>query len=183
MSVKSKKNILQIIPSLHSGGVERGTVDTARELCNHDLGSFVVSSGGAMVSHLNKEGIKHIEINVKTKNPIKIFLNIKKIKNIITKHNINLVHVRSRAPMISAYYACKNNDKVKLISTVHGPYSIQCNKKSSSCKIKKFYNSFMLKGDAIIAVSEFIKKYITDNYQSTFDDDLTKKNSSNSKGG
>ncbi len=157
-----KKTIIQIIPSLESGGVERGVIDIAKELKNQNFNSIVVSKGGAMASFLKEAGIKHIELDVKSKNPLKIFLNIKKIQKLIKENNAELVHIRSRAPMISGFFACKKTN-TKLISTIHGPYSLEiCNKKS---KLKKFYNSFMIKSDKIIAVSDFIKDYILQNYQ------------------
>lgn len=157
-----KKTIIQIIPSLENGGVERGVIDIAKELKNQNFNSIVVSKGGAMTCFLKEAGIKHIELDVKSKNPLKIFLNIKKIQKLIKENNADLVHIRSRAPMISGFFACKKTN-TKLISTIHGPYSLEiCNKKS---KLKKFYNSFMIKSDQIIAVSDFIKNYILQNYQ------------------
>ena len=38
-------NLLQIVPSLESGGVEQGTIDLANFLGEKDLGSFIASNG------------------------------------------------------------------------------------------------------------------------------------------
>lgn len=158
-----KATIMQILPSLKSGGVERGVIDVAKELQKQGYNPLVLSSGGDMTSLLNAAKIEHIKLDVKTKNPLKMFLNINKIAKIIKEKEVDLVHIRSRAPMISGYYACKKTN-TKLVSTVHGPYSTGFKKESES-KLKKFYNSFMIKSDAIICVSNFIKNYVIENYQ------------------
>lgn len=156
--------IIQIIPAMHSGGVERGVVEFSKKLVSLGYNSIVISSGGAMVNLLEKHGVKHIKLNVQSKNPIIIARNITKLKSIFKKFNADIVHVRSRAPMISAHYACNNNKAIKLVSTVHGPYSTHLQNKNKESKIKKLYNSFMLKADHVIAVSEFVKNYIFENY-------------------
>lgn len=171
----STKTILQIVPSLHSGGVERGVIDTAFELKKQNFNSIVASSGGAMVSQLEKLQIEHIKIDLRTKNPLKIYRNIKKIKEIIAKNKIDLIHLRSRAPMISAYFACKKNLDIKLVSTIHGPYSVNLGNNKVLSKVKIYYNSFMLRSDAIITVSSFIKEYVLENYQSLFEESLKNK--------
>lgn len=73
MEENQQKVILQIVPSLESGGVERGTIDIARSLKNHNFIPIVASSGGILVYELKESKITHINVNVKTKNPFKIF--------------------------------------------------------------------------------------------------------------
>ena len=170
---QKKTVIMQILPSLQSGGVERGTIDLAKSLQQDGFESIVVSSGGVMTYQLREAKIQHITLPVKTKNPLRIFLNIAEIIELIEKYKVNILHVRSRAPMISAYFACKKTG-TKLISTVHGNYSL----KGFFCKnfiLKRLYNSFMLKADHIIVVSEFIKNYVLENYQPFIKNDLSKK--------
>lgn len=163
-----QKVILQIIPSLESGGVERGTIDIAKSLKKQDFYPMVISSGGVLTYDLREAKINHFELDVKSKNPLTIFLNIKKIIKIIDEYKVDLVHVRSRAPMWSAYYACKET-KTKLISTIHGTYSINF-LFWKSFPIKKFYNAIMFKADAIIVVSNYIKNYLLRNYKENFAD-------------
>ena len=157
----NKKTILQILPALQSGGVERGTIDVARAIKESGHRSLVMSKGGRMVKELKKSRIKHIELDVATKNPVKIFLNYFKISKILKECSVDLVDIRSRAPMWSAYRACRKNN-VKIVSTVHGPYSIGKNVITKA--LKKFYNGKMLKSDLTIVVSNFIKEYVTFNY-------------------
>ncbi len=173
MNCSQKKVIAQILPSLESGGVERGVVDIAKEVKNRGFESIVISNGGTMTYLLKEAGIKHITLDVKTKNPFKIYRNIKKIRKLINEFHIDLIHVRSRAPMISAYFACKTTN-TKIVTTVHGNYSLGL-LKCKNFAPKRFYNSIMLKSDAIIAVSEFIKNYIIENYQKHSKQDLTQK--------
>ncbi len=160
---QKKPVVMQIIPALENGGVERGTIDIAKALKKADFEPIVVSKGGVLVYQLREAGITHITLPVASKNPLKIFLNIKKLANVITENKVDVVHVRSRAPMWSAYFACKKTG-TKLVSTVHGTYSLNL----GGWKIfppKKCYNSIMLKADRIIVVSNFIKQYLIDNYK------------------
>ncbi len=160
---KHKPVIMQILPALESGGVERGTIDIAKALKKTDFEPIVVSGGGILVYQLNEAKIKHIKLSVHSKNPFVIYSNIKKIADLIIENQVEVVHVRSRAPMWSAYFACKKTN-TKLLSTIHGTYSLNflCWK---VFPLKKIYNSIMLKADAMIAVSEFIKDYLIKNYQ------------------
>ena len=170
--VNSQKTIAQIIPSLESGGVERGVVDIAKAIKNQGWNSIVISSGGVLTYQLIEAGVRHIKLPVHSKNPLVIFKNIKKLSQIIEEHKIDILHLRSRAPMISAYYAIKKTSAV-LVSTIHGSYSLNfLGIKNSS--IKKIYNSIMLRADKIIAVSNFIKNNIINNYQNPHHNPLDK---------
>lgn len=162
---------MQILPSLESGGVERGTIDIAKALKKEGFDPIVVSKGGVMVFQLREAGINHITLDVSSKNPLKIFLNIWFLEKIIRENKVDIVHVRSRAPMWSAYFACKRT-KTKLVSTVHGTYSLNF----GSWRIfplKRIYNEIMLKADRVIVVSNFIKSYILGNYSGNFADKIT----------
>ncbi len=158
-----KPVVMQILPALENGGVERGTIDIAKALKKADFTPIVVSGGGILVYQLREAGITHIELPVASKNPLTIFLNIERIVNLIAEYGVDVVHVRSRAPMWSAYFACKKTG-TKLVSTVHGTYSLNL----MGWKIfplKRLYNSAMLKADRIITVSNFIKEYLVENYR------------------
>ena len=156
-----KKNILQIIPSLKSGGIERGVVEINDYLMKNGFNSFVLSSGGKMVYQIEQAGGRHITMDVATKNPFKMFMNIFKIRKIIKENNIDLVHVRSRAPAWSAYFACKKI-KCPLVSTIHGNYSVG---NFLFSWFKRLYNSSMVRADKIICVSNYIKEYAYKNYR------------------
>jgi len=170
MEDSKQKVILQIIPSLESGGVERGTIDIAKSLKKQNFFPIVISNGGVLTYDLKEAKITHFELNVKTKNPFAIFFNIKKIAKITDEYKVDIVHVRSRAPMWSAYYACKKT-KTKLVSTIHGTYSLDF-LVWKNFSLKKIYNSIMFKADSIIVVSNYIKNYLLRNYQGNFADQI-----------
>lgn len=157
----SKKTVLQILPSLTSGGIERGVVEMNNYLVKNGYNSIVLSSGGKMVYQIEQGGGKHITLNVATKNPLKMWSNISKIKKIIIENNVDVVDVKSRAPAWSAYFACKRA-KCPLITSIHGNYSIS---KFPISIFKKLYNSSMVKGDYIVCVSNYVKDYAFKNYK------------------
>ncbi len=151
-----KKTILQVVPSLISGGVERGTVEIAKRLKESEFESIVISAGGYMVDMLRENSIRHIKLNVVSKNPFVIWKNARLISQIIKECDVDIVHARSRAPAWSCYLAAKATGK-HFITTFHGIYNI-------SGPIKRYYNSIMAKGERIIAVSNFVKEHILNNY-------------------
>lgn len=152
-----KKTILQVVPALISGGVERGTIEIAKALIKSGDNSIIISAGGPLVQQLDKIGSTHITMNVASKNPFIMWLNARRIADIIRKYNVDIVHARSRAPAWSCYLAAKETG-IRLITTFHGVYNFKT-------RLKKFYNSVMTKGTPIIAVSKFIKDHIINNYK------------------
>ena len=152
-----KKTILQVVPALVSGGVERGTLEIAKKLVEAGFRSIVISAGGSLVTALEESGSKHIKLNVASKNPLTIWLNSKKITKIIQEEKIDIIHARSRAPAWSCFIAAKATG-IKLITTFHGIYNFRT-------KIKKFYNGIMTEGNKVIAVSQFVKDHIIKNYK------------------
>ncbi len=150
---KTQPTILQVVPALEQGGVERGTVEIDNALVEAGWNSIVVSAGGRMVKELKG---KHLILPLDTKNPAKILFNSHLLKFIIKENNVDIVHARSRAPAWSAYRAAKAT-KRHFLTTFHGTYGLGNN-------LKKKYNSVMTKGEKIIAVSGFIKNHIIGNY-------------------
>lgn len=148
--------VLQVLPELNSGGVERGTIEIAKAGKGFGHEMLVASSGGCLAGQLETINAKHIKLPLASKNPFVILANIRRIRNIISKYNVDIVHARSRAPAWSAYFATKRS-KCHFVTTFHGAYSI-------GNPIKRFYNSIMTKGEVVIAISEFIKNHITDKY-------------------
>ncbi len=154
MSAKIK--VLQVIPKLGYGGAETGCYDLGHFLAEKDCKSYIVTSGGELIKYVRKEKVKIIKLPVQSKNPIIILMNSILIALIIIILNINIVHVRSRAPAWSCLISCFLTRR-KMVTTFHGTYNF----KSS---IKKLYNSVMLKSKLIIAGSNFIFNHINENY-------------------
>jgi len=154
--IKSKKlTIVQVLPALNSGGVERGTLEISKYLVSKKHRSIVISQGGRMKDKLVLEGGEHIELPIGKKSLLTLRL-IPKIIKILRKNKVDILHVRSRFPAWICLIAIKfmqNKKKPSIVTTFHGPYSINR------------YSSIMAKGDVVIAVSKMIKTYILKNYK------------------
>ena len=148
--------IMQILPRLDTGGVERGTVDVASALVAAGKCSIVVSSGGEMVREVERVGALHITVPVDSKNPIVMLKNANTLTNLILAHGVDLVHARSRAPAWSARLSA-NRCKIPFMTTFHGTYNF-------NNTFKKKYNAIMTKGDRVIAISDFISQHVSENY-------------------
>ena len=158
----SKIKVLQVIPKLGYGGAETGCYDIAHYLYEKNCESYIVTSGGDLLKYVDKKKVKVIRLPVNSKNPILIFVNSIILTFIIFLLNINIVHARSRAPAWSCYIATKITRRI-FVTTFHGTYNF-------NNKIKKFYNSIMVRADLIIAGSNFIFSHITKNYAKYLDD-------------
>jgi glycosyltransferase involved in cell wall biosynthesis len=153
---KKQRNILQVTAALQEGGVERGTVEMAAYTQAQGYNSFVASFGGRMESDLVSSGSTHYKLPLHKRNPFYIIYNGFKLASFIKRNDIDLVHARSRAPAWAAVLACKLTG-VPYVTTFHGTHKIQN-------RAKKLYNSSMVRGLRVIAISQFIKDHIIHNY-------------------
>ena len=154
--MSSNINVLQVIPKLGYGGAETGCYDIAHYLPENNCKSFIVTSGGELTKFIDKKKVKLIRLPVQSKNPILILFNSIILIGIILFFNITIVHARSRAPAWSCLLATKLTRR-KFVTTFHGTYNF-------SGKLKKLYNSVMVRSDLIIAGSNFIFSHIKENY-------------------
>ena len=146
--------VLQILPALNSGGVERGTVDFAGELVKQGHQSWVMSSGGFMVTQLEAAGTKHITFPVHKKSLTSLF-KVSALRRLLVELDVDVIHVRSRVPAWMTWLALRKvpaEKKPVLISTFHGLYSINA------------YSAVMGRGDQVIAISQCVYDYIIENY-------------------
>ncbi len=144
--------VLQVLPALVTGGVERGTVDMAAALSVEGHRAIVASSGGHMVKEVERAGGEHVTLPLRSKNPYVMWRNIGQLSRLIAAENVDIIHARSRAPAWSAWYASRRTG-CPFVTTVHGPYNGQN-------AAKRAYNSVMFRGDRVIATSEFIHQYL-----------------------
>jgi len=152
----SRPTIMQVLPSLVTGGVERGAADVSAAVVRRGWRSVVVSSGGPMVREIERDGGEHIELPVHSKNPIVMRRNVARLNHLIAKHQVEIVHARSRAPAWSALAACRQTGS-KLVTTFHGTYN-------TGLLGKKTYNAVMTRGDRVIAISEFVRQHMLATY-------------------
>ena len=158
--MEKKIKVLQVIPKLGYGGAETGCYDLAHYLPEQKCKSFIITSGGPLLKFINKKKVKVFRLPVQSKNPIVMVFNFLAILLIIVLFNINIVHARSRAPAWSCLMATKITRK-KFVTTFHGTYNFKN-------KIKKFYNSVMVRSNLVIAGSNFIFSHINENYGNFF---------------
>ncbi len=143
--------IVQLLPELNEGGVERGVVELNREYVKNGIESFVISNGGKLEDIIKKDGGTHLKFDVCSKNIFSVFSRASKLKKILKQLNPDILHVRSRVPAWLVYFANKSLN-IKVVSTVHGFNSVG------------FYSSIMTKANHVICVSNSIKEYIQKNY-------------------
>ena len=151
----SSFNLVQIVPSLDSGGVERGTVDVANFLAEKKIQNFIITSGGKMIKELDKKFIHVHQLPVASKNFFFYPLIARKINQFIKANNINIVHVRSRGPAWMVNLIAKNN--IKTIATFHNVYG-------GNSYLKKMYNKGLSKMDHLVAISDYVKETILKKY-------------------
>ncbi|MCX5680318.1 MAG: glycosyltransferase [Candidatus Omnitrophica bacterium] len=149
-------NILQILPSLDIGGVETGTVDLACYLVKHGHRAIAVSGGGRLVRELDRAGSRHYTLPVGKKSLFTIISMIGKLRAIIRKEDIDIVHAHSRVPALIAYFACKLSGRV-LITTAHGYYK------------KHLLSESMGWGKRVIVASNIMAKHMMDNFGVPYD--------------
>ncbi|MFC1832697.1 glycosyltransferase family 4 protein [Thermodesulfobacteriota bacterium] len=146
--------VVQMLPELESGGVERGTLEIGKFLADNKHRSIVISAGGRMVKQLEDEGSHHIGWKVGSKSPLtmKYMLPLRKL---LKKEKVDVLHLRSRMPAWVGYLVWKSlpkKDRPVLVTTFHGFYSVNS------------YSAIMTKGMGIIAISKSIEQHIRKAY-------------------
>ncbi|MFV2001645.1 MAG: glycosyltransferase family 4 protein [Paracoccaceae bacterium] len=151
--------VLQLLPALGDGGVERSTVQMAQHLRRLGITSWVASAPGPLGDALHEARTGHIRMNVGAKNPLRIWRHARRLARLIDRHKIDLVHARSRAPAWVGYLACRMaRRRPAFITTFHGVYG-------HKSALKRRYNAIMIRGALVIANSRFIAAHIREIYQ------------------
>lgn len=145
--------VLQVLPSLVTGGVERGTIEIAQAIAGAGWTSLVASAGGRLVAAVERAGGRHITLPLRSRNPLTIWGNAARLAEVIAAERVSIVHARSRAPAWSAWLACQRTD-ARFVTTYHGTYG-------EDLPFKRRYNSVMAKGERVIAASHFIAGLVT----------------------
>lgn len=149
--------VLQVLPSLETGGVERGTVDVAAATVAAGWSSVVASAGGRLVYELQRSGVRHRTLPLTRKTPWGIWRNVARLEQLIRDTGSHLVHARSRAPAWSARFAARRAG-VPFVTTFHGTYNF-------NNRLKRRYNAVMTEGELVIAISRFIAGHLMEYYR------------------
>ena len=146
--------VMQLLPALDVGGVERGTIEIARALRDNRQRAIVVSAGGRLVPELEACGAQHVTLPIGRKS-LSTLAMVRKLRALIAREHVDILHARSRLPAWVGRRALQflsSAHKPRWVTTVHGPYTVNR------------YSAVMVSGDRVIAISRFISQYITQNY-------------------
>ena len=149
--------VVQLLPDLDGGGVERGTLEVAEELVKRGHESVVISAGGGMVKQLEAEGTRHVSWDLGKKS-LWTFRHVWALRRWLKQEKPDILHVRSRLPAWVVWFAWRGmntSERPHLVTTVHGLYSVSR------------YSGIMCRGERVIAVSKTVEAYIRDNYPQT----------------
>ena len=144
-------NVLQILPELKSGGVERGTVDLAKYLKTHGHKAVVVSAGGGLVGELTAAGVTHYALPVHRKSLFSVIHCIRALSKIVKMESIDVIHARSRVPALIAFFV-SHQTQVPFVTTCHGFYS------------RHLLSRVMGWGKLVIVASHIIGKRMRDDF-------------------
>ena len=147
--------LLQVLPSLESGGVEKGTVDLSNYLYEKKYINYIASSGGKLLNHIKDKNFKHIDLPLDSKNFLLYPLLAYKLQKNINTYGINILHIRSRAPAWLMPFLSKKN--IFTVSTFHNVYGNQN-------FLKTIYNKQLGNVNSIVAISEYVKNEIIKKY-------------------
>ncbi|QHI96003.1 glycosyltransferase [Aristophania vespae] len=152
--IKTKKPcILQVLPKLDAGGIEQGTLDIAEAVAKAGGRAIVVSEGGRLLPRLRFVGGEHVTLSLKkSASPLAYFRNVRRLRKICEEYQVDLIHARSRYPAWVALKTAKK-EKIPFITTWHGVHD-------AHSVAKRIYNSVLVKGALVIAVSQHISQKI-----------------------
>lgn len=146
--------VVQMLPGLEGGGVERGTLEMGAYLTEKGHTSIVISGGGRMVRQLEDQGSVHLKWRTGEKTPVCLTVLIP-LRRLLLREKVDILHLRSRLPAWIGYLAWKSlprDRRPKLVTTFHGFYSVNP------------YSAIMTRGERVIAISNTIKAHIKDRY-------------------
>ena len=149
--------VLQVLPSLVTGGVERGTVEITQAVAEAEAVALVASAGGPLVGAVQKAGGRHVTLPLMSKDPVVMWRNAAKLAALIRAENVSIVHARSRAPAWSAWLACQRTG-ARFVTTYHGVYG-------EGFPLKRRYNGVMARGAIVIAASRYVAEVVRERHK------------------
>ena len=148
--------ILQVLPTLVTGGAERGCLDVAAGIVAAGGTAIVASAGGPLAAELPDAGAEHVTLPLAGKTPWRLWRNADRLAALIRARGVDIVHARSRAPAWSAWLACRRT-QATYMTTLHAAHN-------AGSAAKRLYNSSMVRGARVIAISRFIADYAMTTY-------------------
>lgn len=148
--------VLQVLPALGGGGVERGAVEITSIIARLGGMPLVASAGGRLAPAVERAGGRNLILALDSKNPWRIWRNAAALERVIRTQQVDIVHARSRAPAWSAWLAARRTG-AHFVTTYHGSYN-------ENLPGKRRYNAVMAMGERVIAVSRFIARLIAERH-------------------
>ncbi|MEO1539277.1 MAG: glycosyltransferase family 4 protein [Pseudomonadota bacterium] len=148
--------VLQLVPTMKSGGVERGAIEIAQALIDRGDRALIASRGGRMVAQFRRIGGEFHELDMASKSPIVMYRNVARLRTLMREEGVDIVHARSRAPAWSGYYAARA-EGVPFVTTYHGVYN-------EDFPLKRHYNAIMARGAPTIAISEHVARIVQERH-------------------
>ena len=153
--------VLQVLPALQAGGVERGTVEMVTAIAASGWVPLVASAGGPLVAAVERAGGRNVTLPLRSKQPLTIWRNAGRLAHLIRAEDVDIVHARSRAPAWSAWLAARRRG-VRFVTTYHGAYG-------EELPGKRAYNAVMARGERVIAISGHIARLVAERHGVTPD--------------
>lgn len=157
MSTDPRLVVLQVLPRLQTGGVERGTVEMVQAIVAAGGRALVASAGGRMVDEVVAAGGVHVDLPLAGKAPWRIAANARRLARLARREGVRLIHARSRAPAWAAWLGWRSlaagGADVHFVTTWHGVHG-------EEWPAKRVWNSVLAKGERVIAISHFVARQI-----------------------
>ncbi len=149
--------VVQLLPALASGGVERSTLEIADALVRAGHRALVVSAGGRLVPTLEALGAEHVTLDIGRKSPL-TFRHVPRLRRLFADTGADIVHARSRLPAWIGWHALRGMpaaSRPRFVTTVHGLNS------------PSRYSGIMVRGERVICVSDTVRRYVLQHYPDT----------------
>lgn len=149
--------VVQLLPALDAGGVERSTLEIAAALVEAGHRAVVVSAGGRLLPKLLESGAEHVELDIGRKS-LRTFFRAGKLRKVIEACGADIVHARSRLPAWIGWRAVQGIAPMwrpHFVTTVHGLNS------------PSRYSAIMTQGERVICVSDTVREHVLRHYPRT----------------
>jgi glycosyltransferase involved in cell wall biosynthesis len=149
--------VVQLLPALHSGGVERSTLEIAQALVEAGHRAIVVSAGGRLVQPLLDLGAEHLALDIGRKSLLTL-RHVVSLRRLFAETGADIVHARSRLPAWLGWHALRGlprERRPRWVTTMHGLNS------------PGRYSAIMASGERVICVSMTVRDYLLGHYPHT----------------
>lgn len=153
--------VVQLLPALEGGGVERSTLEIAEALVRAGHRAIVVSKGGRLLPQLDALGAEHISLDIGRKSPL-VFRHVAALRRVFRDVDADIVHARSRLPAWLGWWALRGMggagppaSRPHFVTTAHGLNS------------PSRYSAIMARGERVICVSRSVRDYLLAQYPAT----------------